>query len=199
MINVNADLASVKSRNFITTDTGGSSNHTNIVITNSTFSNYTGIFLNTAKSSVADSIIIKANSFSKNKSTLFNFMNETDKKGYYNVEKLTISNNKITGQQGQVLGMLRGGNDESTMGPIVYFTGNTVSNSQSAKPLIHFYGTQYSTITGNSFINANAGATLIKYEDVVKALHLFSHNTISISGKVEPDQFTVIEDVEEKN
>ncbi len=190
--NLQLDLGNVLATGFITTDTNGSSSHTNINITGSAFRNYNGRFFNAAKSSVADSIIIRNNIFASNKGTLLDFTNETDKKGYYNVEKLVFSNNTVTDHQGQLLTMLRGGNDESTMGPTVYFSNNKISNSQSTNnPLIHFYGTQYSTVTNNTFTNANPAGTVLLYEDVVKAKHLLQNNSVNGSGKIVTNQWEV--------
>ncbi|HMK03012.1 MAG TPA: hypothetical protein VK489_02430, partial [Ferruginibacter sp.] len=118
------------------------------------------------------------------------FNNETDKKGYYNVEKLKMSNNKFMGNEGQLLDMLRGGNDESTMGPLLLFKNNVIGNSNSAdQPLIQLYGTQRSNIAFNNFTETNTGAVLIQYEDAVRASHLFNNNSITRSGKIISNKF----------
>ncbi len=192
MKDLQLDLSHVAATTFLSTDTSGSSSHTSIHVSGAAFRNYTGRFFNAAKSSVADSIIIRNNTFASNKGTLLDFSNETDKKGYYNVEKLVFNNNTVTDHQGQLLTMLRGGNDESTMGPTVYFNNNNISNSQSAKnPLIHFYGTQYSTVTNNSMTNTNPAGTVLLYEDVVKAKHLLQNNSVIGSGKIVTNQWEV--------
>ena len=187
--NVNLNLSGVN--DFITTDTSGSSNHSNIVISNSDFTNLKGSFFNAAKYSVADSIIIYNNTFQNCSSILFNFTNETDKKGLYNVEKLKISNNRFLNCEGQILDMLRGGNDESTMGPDVLFSKNIMNNCTNDQPLIHLFGTQLSKIEKNIFTNCNPRKTLIEYEDLVRAVHIFSNNKITGSGKVETDKFVL--------
>ncbi|MGF2413506.1 MAG: polysaccharide lyase 6 family protein, partial [Ferruginibacter sp.] len=147
------NLSQVHATYFITADLNGSSNHSNFSVTGSVFSNLNGILFNATKSTVFDSIIIKNNAFNSNKGILFNFSNETDKKGYYNVEQLKISNNTFSGNNGQLLTMLRSGNDESTMGPLLWFKNNVVDNCNSRQPLIQLYGTQISSIEKNRFMS----------------------------------------------
>ncbi|MEO7444790.1 MAG: polysaccharide lyase 6 family protein [Ferruginibacter sp.] len=184
---VNFDL--VNCRNFLTTDTSGSSNHSSFKIQRSVFSCLQGIFFHAAKHSVSDSIIINNCVFNKNKSLLFDFANETDK-GLYSVEKLYIRNNRFTANKGQLLEMFRSGNDESTMGPLLHFSGNKIENCSSGSlPLIHLFGTQKSFIERNLFHNTNAGGAIILYEDLVKAIHWLRFNDVVNSGDIVPDKF----------
>ncbi|MBC7938016.1 MAG: hypothetical protein H7Y86_21925 [Rhizobacter sp.] len=191
--NLNLDLAALHADNFIISDKDANTEHGNIRLTKNSFSNWKGIFFNASKTSQLDSMIVTQNIFTANKGILFSFTNEDDKKGYYNVERLFINNNKINGQQGQVLAMLRGGNDESTMGPMVWFNNNILTNcSAGDRPLIHYYGTQLSYEQNNKFSNSNTGGVLIKYEDVVKAVHVFKNNVLQNSGKIEANRFTEV-------
>jgi poly(beta-D-mannuronate) lyase len=128
-------------------------------------------------------MLVRQSFFTGMKGTLFNFSNETDKKGYYNVEKINFINNSFRNNNGQLLTMLRGGNDESTMGPLLTFSQNTISNCNSGEPLIYLYGTQYSTIEKNTFTGSNKNATLIKYEDAVRAMHVLQNNRRVNSGE----------------
>jgi poly(beta-D-mannuronate) lyase len=199
LMNLQLDLVAANSNIFISTDTSGSSNHSNLNISNCRVSNLAGTFLNAAKSSVTDSITIYANSFTNNNGSLFSFVNETDKKGYYNVELLKITNNSISNHKGQILAMLRGGNDESTMGPALSFRSNTISNSNTGneQPLIHLYGTQVSKISGNTFSNSNPGGSVLLVEDAVRANHRIKQNKLIQSGKIVPNKFTQLENNEE--
>lgn len=187
--NMNIDFDGVNAATIISTDTSGSSNHSNFAFTKCQFSNIKGSFFNAARSSLADSIIIHNCSFINGRGTLFNFSEETGKKGYYNVEKLIITKNSITKQKGPILTMLRTGNDESTLGPYLIFEKNKISNSSADEALIYLYGTQRSVIEKNTFINSNSGTDLIKYEDIVRANHLFTNNILIKSGKLSEDQF----------
>ena len=189
--NINLDLSGID--NFMTTDTSGSSNHSNITITNSHFLSLRGYFLNAAKYSVADSIIVYNNSFVNCQGKLFNFTNETDKKGLYAVEKLKITNNRFIDCSGQILDMLRGGNDESTMGPDLTFSKNIISNCTTANngALVHLFGTQLSTIEKNIFTNSNKGKSVIRFEDLVRSVHILGNNQLVESGVIETNKFVV--------
>ena len=185
------DMDDVETKSFISSDTSGSSNHSNLTITDCLFKRGKTQFFNAAKTTVLDSIIITNNTFTDNKGMLFNFSHELDKKGYYNVEKLVIANNTITEHKGQILAMQRTGNDESTMGPNLSFSNNKLTDCKSDEPLIHLYGTQVSTIANNILTNCNAGKTLILFEDIVRAAHSLRSNSIINSGKVVEDQYVV--------
>jgi len=192
---LNLDLQGNRADYLISTDASGSSGHSNISIKNCSFSNNEGAFFTAAKYSVLDSMIVTNNKFNNNKGQLFNFFNEDDKKGYYNVEKLTISNNVFDRQQAPIISMLRGGNDESTLGPLLQFSNNTITESDSKEmPLVLLNGTQLSFVTGNRFSNANTGNTTIQYVDAVRAVHTYQNNSFRNSGKVLTNKFT-----EEKN
>jgi len=124
--------------------------------------------------------------------TLLKFDTEADKKGYYNVEKIKILNTIITNTTGQVLTMLRSGNDESTMGPSLIFSNNQLTNSNTAAgtiPLIQLAGSQKTIIDNNLFQHCNKGKTLIEYKDEVRAVHLYGNNKLNSSGIVAPDKF----------
>jgi len=54
---------------------------------------------------------------------------ETDDLGIYNVENLSIINSRFTDIQGSIANIYRGGNDESTFGPIVVVEGNQFTNT----------------------------------------------------------------------
>ncbi len=189
--NLNLDLSSANANTFITTDTSGSSNHCNFIMSNCSINNYTGTFFNAFKSSVSDSIKINNCSFSNNMGDVFKFLEETDKKGYYNVEKLKITNCTFSNSKGKLLAMLRTGNDESTMGPLLLFSNNKINNcfTENDEALINIYGTQRSIIEKNLFTKSNTGKTLILFEDAVRALHLFNNNRITGSGKTITNKF----------
>lgn len=189
------NLAGNQAQRFITTDTSGSSSHSNIIIKNCRFLNFEGTFLYASKSTASDSIVIRNNLFSNNKGKLFDFYNENDKKGYYNVEQLIIEANRFETQQGQLLTMLRGGNDESTMGPLLAFRNNKIDNCNSGtESLILLNGTQRSFIEKNNFTRSNTGGTSLEFTDAVRAVHTYQNNSINQSGKVIRNKF-----VDDKN
>lgn len=120
---------------------------------------------------------------------------ETDKKGYYNTEQLTITGCTVTRYSGQILSILRGGNDESTMGPMLVFNKNKFIDctTDHEAALIHLFGVQYSVIEKNSFLRCNPEKKLIQYEYKVKAVHHFRKNKLAESGRVITNQFVIPE------
>jgi poly(beta-D-mannuronate) lyase len=154
------------------------------------------VFFDATKTSVADSIIITQSIFQKGNGILFKMNQELGKKGYYNVEQLTISNNQFNNYKGQVLDLVRTGNDESTMGPIVKITNNSFNNLESIaidKPMIHFAGVQKTLLEKNRFINCYTSKVMILYQDEVKAAHRIKNNTVDNSGKIQTNKFLVSE------
>jgi len=188
--NFNADLKGVQAATFISSDLTGTSNHGNFNVTNSKIKNSSANFFTASKSAMIDSIQVLNSSFENISGTLFDFSKETDKKGYYNVEKIKFSNNNFANNKGQLLTMLRGGNDESTMGPLLSFTNNKIIDCDSNdKPLIYLYGTQMSDMSVNTFLRCNIKGILVKYEDAVRAAHIFANNKRMTSGTIIPDKF----------
>ena len=187
------DLGSAAITTFLTTDTSGSSNHSNFSISNCHFENLKGNFLTAAKSSVSDSIIINNCRFTNGNGILLCFNTEEDKKGYYNVEKLKITNNSINNYTGPILSMLRSGNDESTLGPMLVFANNKINNCTTSQDaaLIRLTGTQYSLIEKNTFTNCNPGKIVLQYEDIVRAAHFYRQNKITGSGKNKLNKFVI--------
>ena len=189
--NIQLNLAAVN--DFISTDTSGSASHSSFSFSNAHFSNAQGVFFTATRSSVADSIIVDRSSFSNCRGKLFSFIAETTNKGYYNVEILRIRNNKFTSCSGALLDMLRGGNDESTLGPDLTFSNNLVENctTTTGEALIHLFGTQLTTIENNMFTKSNAGKTSIHYEDLVRSVHLLRNNKIAGSGSIIENKFVI--------
>lgn len=181
----------VKAAHFISNDSGGSSNHYNLVMKNCMIQNFSGengcydIFY-AYKSMVADSIVLRNNSFLNNKSNAVILSEEKDNKGYYNAEKIIISQNSFNKQSGNILNVYRGGNDESTMGPYLVFEHNSLNND-SNQPWIQLTGVQKTNISDNNFITKDPDQVLIVYKDFVRAHHLLIKN--SLPGKIETNQF----------
>ena len=148
-------------------------------------------FFSASKHSIADSIIVRNSSFINNTCNLFDLQKENENVGYYNVERMIVSNCTITNNLGQLLNLYRGGKDESTMGPILTFKDNKIENCRSDKELISLFGVQQSYLTGNLFNNCNAGRTLISYKDNVRAVHYLSNNEYNNSGDVKTNEFLV--------
>ncbi|MBC7948081.1 MAG: hypothetical protein H7Y42_09405 [Chitinophagaceae bacterium] len=190
--NLSFDGTQMRSAHLISNDSSGSSDHYNLKISRCQFKNFdrsTGckeIFF-AYKSMVADSIIVRQSKFLNNVTDGFMFSQERDDKGYYNAEKIVIIGNVINGLRGRLLDVYRGGNDESTLGPQLFFTGNKITNSAPVTvdaPLINLYGVQRSHIQKNEFNGSHPDGILIRFEDAVRANHLFDINMLQNSGRV---------------
>jgi poly(beta-D-mannuronate) lyase len=192
--NINFDFSPIDSKAFITTDTAASSNHSNFSMKNCQVTNCDAIFFEAAKSSVCDSIVIENCIFSANSRALFKLNNEVEKKGYYNVEKFKITNCRFASNKNQLITILRSGRDESTLGPDLTFAFNKIDNCNSDEnlPLIELNGVQISLINKNTFTSNNLGKTLIRFQDNVQAVHLFSKNILVQSGKIETNKYVQI-------
>ncbi len=188
--NMNVILDTVAFNQFLVTDTSGAGSHFSISLNNCHLSGSDVIaFFDIAKNSYADIISVTNSSFKKMVGPLFNLKDERDDKGFYNTEKMVISNCVFEFNVGTILNMYRGGNDESTMGPQLVFTGNKISNCRNDYELIRLYGVQESLITDNNFINSNRLAPVIVYEDKVRADHQQKNNTLTESGPIIENKF----------
>lgn len=189
--NLDVNGVNVKATHFISNDSAGSSNHYNLVMKNCIIQNFSGengcydIFY-AYKSMVADSIVLRNNSFLNNRSNAVILSEEKDNKGYYNAEKIIISQNSFHKQSGNILNVYRGGNDESTMGPYLIFEHNSINND-SNQPWIQLTGVQKTNISDNDFITKDPNQVLIVYKDFVRAHHLLTKN--ALPGKIETNQF----------
>lgn len=190
---IRIDGDGLKASSFIATDSSGMVDHFNLVIDDvhlSHLSACSNIFY-AHKSTLADSIIIR-NTVINQFSNGFVLADEKDDKGYYNVEKLIITNNKFSNGNGMLLSLYRGGTDESTLGPNLNFSNNQIEDctTQSAQQaIIQLTGIQKTKISGNKFLRSNASGNLISYKDTVRAEHFLSANQITDSGAVQKNQF----------
>ena len=194
---ISLNLENVSSTYFLLTDTSGSSNHSKLSLLNCHFTNIQHGFFKASKSSVFDSIIVSKCTFSNTNGVLFSLNEESDKKGYYNVEHLLITGNIITNHVGQLLTILRSGNDESTMGPSLLFANNKISITKATEnnaPLISLTGVQKSIIENNTFSNCHQLNVLIEYKDFVRASHHFQNNILIKTGSIESNKFVVAKD-----
>lgn len=192
--NLQLDLSELNAASCITTDTAGLSDHSNFSMKNCSVTNNKSVFLHGARASVCDSIMISKCSFVGSSGSLFNWSEETDNKGYYNVEKLVIGECIFSENKGPLFSMLRTGKDESTLGPKIFFTKNKLNNcsTEDNEALISLKGVQYSFIEENNFTNCNYDKTLIEYKDWVKANHNFKYNKLTHVGRILKNEYLKI-------
>ncbi len=146
-------------------------------------------FFTAAKGFYSSEIEVKGCTFPGNNCTLFRMDTETDNKGWYNAERVTMENNRFDHQEGSILTLYRGGNDESTMGPKLSFTGNILNHCTASTALLQLTGVQQSFTRNNRFMQANTGAVVIRYTDFVRAHHYLSGNRFTNSGSIAGNKY----------
>jgi len=190
--NVSINAAGVTAQNFIAITSDGSGIHNSINISASKMQGFTGASIVMApKSSYLDNITIENSSFENNKATLLSLKDEDDNKGYYNAERIKVQGNQFINHTGQMATIYRGGNDESTMGPIFSFSANKMVNCTSNGALIELFGVQLSNIYNNQFSSANKGGKIIAYTDNTKAFHYQKNNSATESGTIQENKFVI--------
>ncbi len=191
LTSINIDANQLLTNQFIEADSSGTVIHFSVNINNCKFNNYKGkSFLTTFRSAYADLISIKNTTFNQC-GNLFTLTDEKENKGYYNVEKMMIDHCTFSNNNGQILGLYRTGNDESTMGPILFFTKNFIQNCNDEAALIHLLGVQQSVFSDNHFDHSNANKIAIQYNDNVRAKHEQQNNVFLNSGSVIENKFVI--------
>jgi poly(beta-D-mannuronate) lyase len=185
----------LQSTHFICNDPGGSSSHYSLLLLNCTIEKMNGtkdIFY-AHKSMVADSIVFKNNRFVNSACDILLLNSEKDDRGYYAAEKIAFEKNILQDIRGTIIDAYRGGPDESTLGPDIKITSNSITSvvSREAIPLIQLYGVQRSVISNNQFKNCNSTGILIKYADVVRARHILGKNSLVGSGHVVKNKYVL--------
>ena len=189
-ININA--SGVQSQNFIAVNSNGSGIHNSVRISASNIENFAGAtIIKAPKSAYLDAIAIEKSVFKNNKGTLLSLKDEDDNKGYYNAERIVVTNNSFINHTGPLAVIYRGGNDESTMGPIFSFSTNKIVNCSANEPLIGLFGVQLSTIENNMFTASNKSGNIIAYTDNTKAFHYQKNNSVNSSGAIQENKFVI--------
>lgn len=186
--------AGIEAPSFVANDNAGSSNHYTVVINNCVINNLGGecrSLLYAHKSMVADSIVIRNSTFTGNSIDYIVMKEETDDKGYYNAEKIVLDGNTFTRDNGSLLNIYRGGNDESTLGPQLWVTGNRFVNCsiEGDAPFIQLTGVQKTRFINNSFKDCYSNKNLFVYKDIVRADHLLEKNIFESSGAIQSNDF----------
>ena len=126
--NVKVNAASLQVNDFITADSAGSCIHFSLLINNCSFSAlHSNSFFSAFKNSYADEISITKTAFIASSCNFFNLKDERDNKGYYNAEKIFFEDCLFENTTGAIMNIYRGGNDESTMGPKLFFLNNIIT------------------------------------------------------------------------
>jgi poly(beta-D-mannuronate) lyase len=189
-ININASGATAQ--NFIAANSDGSAIHGSVFVRSARIENYVGgAIIKAPKTAYLDQIVVENSWFSLNKAVLLSLKDEDDNKGYYNAERIVVNNNSFMNHVGPLALIYRGGNDESTMGPIFSFAANKIVNCAANEPLLGLFGVQQSTIENNMFTASNATGNIIVYTDNTKAFHYQKNNSVNQSGAIQENKFVI--------
>ncbi|WP_078085324.1 chondroitinase-B domain-containing protein [Microbulbifer mangrovi] len=123
--------------------------------------NHSYHFFDSGLRAFADTITLANNQFENISGDLLKLNKETDDLGVYNAEYVIVTGNTIKNVRGALIDLYRGGTDESTFGPHIDFSDNTVTSSgqgkrNKAQALIKLHGTQVADIHENR-IEGSAG------------------------------------------
>ncbi|WP_339721926.1 chondroitinase-B domain-containing protein [uncultured Paraglaciecola sp.] len=170
-----------KNQNAFTTLDKYMSKAYDLSINNSEISDFKNV-LEVSKGSFADNIVV-LDSIIKNTQNGFLLNQETNDKGDYNSEFVTIKNTSFINVSGSVIDYYRGGYDESTIGGNLVFANNTVTQSgEKGGTLIKNRGIVNLVLEGNTFKNNPVKLIAILWGDKGQKP---VDNKISNSGKVE--------------
>jgi poly(beta-D-mannuronate) lyase len=190
--NSSINASAVAAQYFMAVTSDGSGIHNSINITTSKIQGFTGAAIVMApKSSYLDMITIQNSVFENNKAALLSLKDEDDNKGYYNAERIVVANNSFTNHTGQLATIYRGGNDESTMGPIFTFSNNKIVNCTANGALIELFGVQQSNVNNNVFTSSNIAGKTVAYTDNTKAFHYQKNNSNVNSGTIQENKFVI--------
>lgn len=111
------------------------------------------------KGTLADRIVVRDSLFENISGSVLKADAETDNLGLYNAEQVEIAGSEFRSVDGEVISLLRGGNDESTFGPrlemrdsLVQNAGRSARNASGASVRLH--GVQSARIHGVRFVDS---------------------------------------------
>ena len=146
--------------------------------------------LSVFKNTFADMIQIENSTFKNITGNIVALDKETDDVGAYNAENVILKNNSFSNVGGAVLQLYRGGNDESTFGPILTVShcvfDNVGKNSRNRyNASLSTYGVQVNRIENNIFNNSKGiKMHLVVGEPIVTILNnnFYNSDTLVVSG-----------------
>ena len=166
------------------------SNHFGLEVLDSEISNF-NYALKVYKQSFAENITFK-NTLISNCENGIELSEETNDRGDYNTEYLTIDNCKFDNVKQNVIDYYRGGYDESTIGGNLLLSNSTFTNCGSKeknKMLVNHRGIVNVNITKNVFKNNKVQFVSILWG---AKNNIESENTLSNSGKIKTEENLVM-------
>lgn len=138
------------------------------------------------KSTFSPKVIVRNSFFHDMSGEAINFAGEKDDKGKYSVEELYIDNCIFYRLLGSALNVYRGGNDESTSGPMVTVNHCTVENVDNKEQgsAMRLIGAQQVTISNTSFTDSGRGGASIRFNEMRWDKLSLSHINLYNSGRI---------------
>lgn len=160
-----ADAPDAYGNSVVRTTRYSMSNNYELLVSDSKFidldKNHSFNFLKVASHTFADNISIKNSEFKDVSGHVVALEREIDDLGIYNAEYITIKNSRFENVGKTVANIYRGGTDESTFGPHLDFSGNTLINigkdkRNKTKATIFLQGVQVVSINNNEISDSKA-------------------------------------------
>lgn len=121
--------------------------------------NHSFHFFVTGKGAFADEITLTNNRFEKVSGDIVRLNTEIEDLGIYNAEYVTLKGNTFENIEGAIVKLYRGGSDESTFGPHLLMSNNTITNVGLGKrnkreASLFLHGVQVTDIETNTLVNS---------------------------------------------
>ncbi len=162
------------------------SNHFGLTVSNSEISDF-GYVLKAYKETFAERVTFENTSISNCENGI-ELSEETNDKGDYNTEYLTINNCNFNNVKANVIDYYRGGYDESTIGGNLLVTNSTFTNcgaKEKNKTLLNHRGIVNVNITKNTFKNNDVQFVSILWG---AKNNVESENSLTGSGKIKTEE-----------
>ncbi|GEB72340.1 alginate lyase [Pseudoalteromonas carrageenovora] len=143
--------------------------------------NHSFHFFVTGKGAMADEVVLTSNTFDNVTGNVISLNTEIEDLGIYNAEYVIVKNNTFDNVDGALLKLYRGGSDESTFGPHLQMSNNTLNNVGLGKrnkeqASVYVHGVQVTNIKSNKFIKS---APLVVEHTVGEPKTEISNNTFN--------------------
>ena len=143
--------------------------------------NHSFHFFVTGKGAMADEVVLTSNTFDNVTGNVISLNTEIEDLGIYNAEYVIVKNNTFDNVDGALLKLYRGGSDESTFGPHLQMSNNTLNNVGLGKrnkeqASVYVHGVQVTNIKSNEFIKS---APLVVEHTVGEPKTEISNNTFN--------------------
>lgn len=164
--------------------------HYSLYVNNCRFSEfneggYSGI--SAEKGTFADSIKVTNSWFKTISGQGIRLAAETDDKGRYNAEFVTVQNCVFANIMGEAINIYRGGNDESTLGPYATIEECSFVNvcNRELGTVVRMIGVQNAIISSCNFAESGKSGRSILFEDPAWASVSIHHCNLFNSGRIQ--------------